>query len=425
MNVRIEKLVYGGEGLGHHEGSTVFVPFVLPGEIVRVRAVERKKKFIRGQALEIVEPAAGRATPSCRHFTVCRGCHYKHMPYEEQVRAKAEILRETLRRLGRIEWLGTIHTHASPPLGYRNRAQWKVRPLGAPGEPVRPALGYFRAGSNALCAVDECPVLSTKLTEVLRALQRLATSGELPATVREVEAFADAGDTQVLLNASLVTFDSSPAAFAERLRQAIPGVDTILLHESSGDRYELFGPGHINYSVAGGTYRVGHLSFFQVNRFLIDEMVHAVTAEAVGQRALDLYAGVGLFALALSRTFERVLAVESNPAAARDLVENLKPREATALAICADVEHFLRGVQETPDLVVLDPPRAGVEAAVLDRLIAFAPPRITYVSCDPSTLARDVSRLVGAGYRMAELHLFDVFPQTFHIESLVKLVRTK
>jgi len=425
MQVRIEKLVYGGEGLGHHEGSTVFVPFVLPGELVRVRAVERKKKFIRGQALEIIEPAAGRTTPPCPHFTACGGCHYQHMPYEEQLRTKAEILRETLRRLGRLEWPGDIQTHASPPLGYRNRAQWKVRPLSPPDGAAHPGIGYFRAGSNALCAVDECPVLSPKLAAVLRALQQLAARGELPATLREVEAFADASDTQVLLNASQVSFDGSPAAFAERLRAAIPGTETILLHESSRDRYELFGPGHITYAVAGGAYRVGHMSFFQVNRFLIEEMVRAVTADASGGHALDLYAGVGLFGLPLAHRFERVTAVESNPAAARDLVENLKVREGAAQAVGADVEQFLRGVNEAPDLVVLDPPRAGVEAAVLDRLIALVPPRITYVSCDPSTLARDLNRLTGAGYQIAELHLFDVFPQTFHIESLVQLVRTK
>jgi 23S rRNA (uracil1939-C5)-methyltransferase len=425
MQVRIEKLVYGGEGLGHHEGSTVFVPFVLPGELVRVRAVERKKKFIRGHAVEIVEPAAIRLAAPCPHFTACGGCHYQHMPYDEQLRAKTEILREALRRLGRVEWPGTIQTHASPPLGYRNRAQWKVRPRAGSEGTAQSALGYFRAGSNALCAVEECPVLSPKLAEVFQALCQLAAGGELPAGAREVEAFVDASDTQVLLNASLVSFDVPPATLAERLRRAVPAAETILFHESSRDRYELFGPGHISYAVANETYRVGHMSFFQVNRFLAEEMVRAVTHAAAGKHALDLYAGVGLFALPLSRGFERVTAVESNPPAARDLLENLKDSAPGAQAVGADVEEFLRQANETPDLVVLDPPRAGVEVAVLDRLTALAPPRITYLSCDPSTLARDLRSLTAAGYEIAELHLFDVFPQTFHIESLVQLVRAK
>lgn len=425
MNVKIEKLVFGGEGLGHSEGSTVFVPFVLPGELVRVRAVERKKKFVRGQPLEILEPAAGRVVPACPHFSTCGGCHYQHMPYEDQLRAKTDILRETLRRLGRIEWSGDIHAHASPPFGYRNRAQWKVRPLPAPEGPARPAIGYFRASSNALCAVTECPVLSPKLAEVLRGLQQLAADGQLPATLREVEAFADASDAAVMWSASLVTCDASPAQFAERLRATIPGVESILLHESSRDRYELFGVGHIAYAAAGTSYRVGHMSFFQVNRFLVEEMVRAVTVGEEGRSALDLYAGVGLFAVPLAKQFKRVTAVESNPAAARDLTENLKSHEPVAQAATAPVEEYLRAVNETPDFVVLDPPRAGVEATVLDRLLALAPPRITYVSCDPSTLARDLNRLTGGGYQIAELHLFDVFPQTYHIESLVKLDRVK
>lgn len=422
MDVKIEKLVYGGEGLGHCDGHTVFVPFVLPGEVVRVRAVERRKKFIRGQSLEIVEPAAGRAAAPCKHFTACGGCHYQHMPYDDQLRYKAEILRETLRRLGGIEWQGPIETHASPPLGYRNRAQWKVRPLGSGGA-ARPAIGYFRAGSNALCAVEECPILSPKLAEVFGALRKLAETGELPATLREIEGFVDASDSRVLLNASLVSFEGPPEALAEKLRAVIPGADTILLHESSRDRYELVGPGYIRYAAAGAHYRVGHLSFFQVNRFLVEEMMRVVIADAAGRLALDLFAGVGLFSLPLAQRFECVVAVEANPAAARDLTENLEARKEVAQAVNADAEKFLLNQTEAADYVVLDPPRAGVPAKTLERLAALAPPRIAYVSCDPSTLARDLRVLTGACYGITELHLFDVFPQTYHIESVVRLAR--
>jgi 23S rRNA (uracil1939-C5)-methyltransferase len=423
MDVRIEKLVYGGEGLAHHEGHTVFVPFVMPGEVVRVRAVERKKKFIRGRAEAIVEPAAGRAAPPCPHFTDCGGCHYQHMPYEDQLRAKADILRETLRRIGRIEWTGSIQTHASPPFGYRNRAQWKVRPLPQPGGAPRLSLGYFRAASNALCAVEECPVLSPALFAALRSLQRLAGEGALPETLREVEAFVDSDDAGLLLTASLVTFPDSLAALAETLRQAVPGAKSILLHESSRDRFELIGPGHLPCRVGGATYRVGHLSFFQANRFLIEEMVRVVVAGAEGRRGLDLFAGVGLFAAPLLERIEHITAVESNPAAARDLTENLKPQEARARAVNAEVEPFLAELKERPDFVVMDPPRAGVGAKALEHLAAAAPPRVTYVSCDPSTLARDLAVLAASGYRITELHLFDVFPQTYHIESIVQLAR--
>jgi 23S rRNA (uracil1939-C5)-methyltransferase len=390
---------------------------------VRLRPVERKKKFIRGHPLEIVQPAAGRATAPCPHFTECGGCHYQHIPYEDQLRFKAEILRETLRRLGRIEWQGTIETHASPAFGYRNRAQWKVRPLGGSDGSTRPAIGYFRAASNALCAVDECPILSPRLAETLRALQQLAAAGELPDALREVEAFADAEDARILLSASLASFDGPAENIATKLREVLPGAETILLHEASRDRFELFGPGFLTYRVAGVPFRVGHLSFFQVNRFLIEEMVRVVTSGAAGRTALDLYAGVGLFSRPLAEHFENVIAVEANPATARDLTENLKEHSAVAQAVNADAEQFVANLKEPPDFVILDPPRGGVAPALLERLAALAPPNITYLSCDPSTLARDLKTLTAAGYEIAEVHLLDVFPQTFHIESLVRLTK--
>src|SRR5208282_2194713 len=148
MDITIEKLIYGGEGLAHHNGSTVFVPFVIPAERVSASPVEQKKKFIRAQVERVLEPSPERAIPPCPHFGVCGGCDYQHIPYEAQLKYKTEILRETLRRIGRIEWLGEIAAHASPPWGYRNRAQWKIRPLGdANGSAL--GIGYFRANSTA------------------------------------------------------------------------------------------------------------------------------------------------------------------------------------------------------------------------------------------------------------------------------------
>lgn len=423
MNVKIEKLVYGGEGLGHHEGHTVFVPFVLPEEVVAVRALARKKKFVRGRVQHIVTPAPERAAPPCPHFTVCGGCHYQHIPYSAQLRYKAEILRETLGRLGGIQWDGPIETHGSPPLGYRNRAQWKIRP----GPDGKLALGYFQAGSTALCAVNVCPILSPRLEQVLAALSSLLAADRLPRALREVEAFADSSDTCILLNAALANFTTAPAALAETLRSAVPGVETILLQDSTSERMELFGPGFLHYRVGEDTCRVGHLSFFQVNRFLIEEMAREATRESEGRLAVDLFAGVGLFTLPLARRFERVVAVESNVAAARDLAANVEAGRAAVLARTGSAEEFLRGWSDTPELVLLDPPRSGLPRAALERLRVLGPERIHYVSCDPATLARDLRGLTGEGagarYELTEIHLFDVFPQTFHIESLVRLRR--
>jgi len=421
MNIKIEKLVYGGEGLGHHEGNTVFVPFVLPEEVVAVRPVERRKKFVRGRIEQVVTPSPQRTTAPCPHFGVCGGCHYQHIPYEAQLQYKTEILRETLGRIGRIEWKNSIRAHPSPPFGYRNRAQWKIRPASDAGAAD---IGYFQAGSTSFCAVDVCPILSPRLAECLAALARLLAQSELPATLREAEAFVDSSDTKVLLNASLESFDRAPDALADIFRGALPGVETILLHEGRGDRFELFGAGYLHYEACETPYRIGHLSFFQVNRFLVEELVRAVLGEEEGRLALDLFAGVGLFTVPLARRFARVVGVESNLAAARDLEANLQESGAGEHAN-AEAGEFLARWRDTPDLVVLDPPRAGVPPRALARLKEIAPARLTYLSCDPATLARDLSVLTAGkgGYEIREIHLFDVFPQTYHIESLVRLSR--
>ncbi len=423
MEVKIEKLVYGGEGLARHEGQTVFVPFVLPDEVVSVRLIDRKKKFIRGRVQQVLTPSPQRTSPPCPHFGVCGGCDYQHIPYDAQLEYKVEILRETLRRIGRVEWQGPIAAHASPPFGYRNRAQWKVRPSAEAG---KSAIGYFQAGSSVLCAVKECPVLSPRLEETLDVLRGLLAGGKLAAPLREVEAFADSADAKILLNIALEDFSVAPAAVTDALRAALPTVETFLLHDHSQDRFELFGPGFIDYKAAGMHYRVGHLSFFQVNRFLVGKLVDAVLADERGALALDLFAGVGLFTLPLAQRFERVIGVESDVAAARDLQTNIESSQSRAQQVNSTVESLLAEWNAKPDFVVLDPPRAGVPPEALARLEKLAPACIAYLSCDPSTLARDLGPLVHAqdsGYEITEVHLFDLFPQTYHIESLVRLRR--
>ena len=424
MRVKIEKLVYGGEGLAHADGRTLFVPFVLPDEVAAVRVTEQKKKFARGRVETLVEASPARVAAPCPHFTRCGGCHYQHIPYEAQLQYKETILRESFARLGRIEWSGPIAVHASPPFGYRNRAQWKVRRK--EGD-ERPAIGYFEAGSSALCAVEECAVLSPRLAETLATFRGLLSRGLLGRLI-EVEAFADAEDRQMLLTASFSSLEgAAPESVARTLREELPGIESILLHDGSRDRFELIGPGFLHYRVGEAAYRVGHLSFFQVNRFLLAMLVGAVTNDARGELALDLFAGVGLFSLPLAQNFERTVAVEGNPAAARDLGENLRAAVtgasgATAEAVNQEAEVFLAQQHETPGLLVLDPPRAGLAQKLVQQILALGAPEIRYLSCDPATLARDLGALA-MRYEIVEVCLFDLFPQTYHLESLVRLKR--
>src|ERR1700676_4580598 len=428
MEVKIEKLVYGGDGLAHHEGQTVFVPLVLPGELVSIAPAERKKKFVRGRLERVVEAAPERVAAPCPYFGRCGGCHYQHIPYEAQLRYKTDILRETLGRIGRVRWDGPIETHASAPFGYRNRTQWKIR-TAQEGSAAPGGIGYFEAGSTRLCAVDECPILSPRLAETLNKLRTLAASGKTLSAIDEIEAFVDAADEKILLNLSSERLTDSPETTASALRAALPWVESILVQDRRADKFELFGPGYLSYLAGGADFRVGHLSFFQVNRFLIDALIEGVLGDSKGRLALDLFAGVGLFTVPLTKRFDRVIGVESNLAAAKDLEVNHQSSGGKSTAHRhTTAEAFLSLWHETPDLVVLDPPRAGVEPETLTRLKKLAPWRINYLSCDPATLAHYLAALVGSQeqpglYEIRDINLFDIFPQTYHMEALVRLKR--
>jgi 23S rRNA (uracil1939-C5)-methyltransferase len=429
LRLSIEKLVYGGDGLGHAEGNTVFTPFVLPGEVVRAEVKSRKKKTVWAKALEVVEPAAARVKAPCPHFGICGGCNYQHIEFAEQTRLKIGILRETLSRLGGISWAGEIAAHSAEPYGYRNRAQWAVR-SGMPR-----ALGYFLPESSVIMPVDTCPVLSPRLAETFGLLQEMARSGKLPTGILEIEAFADSADEKIALNVAFDAYPKPAAELAEYFRAELPKIESLLLLDQKKERFELTGPGYLTHQAGGFSFRVSHLSFFQVNRFLIEELLAAVTKGAKGKLALDLYAGVGFFTLPLAKTFTKVVSVDANLAATRDLYANAELAGVEVTTHNEHTEDFLKKPQDRPDLVVLDPPRSGLGAEAAGKLVELGAPEVIYLSCDPSTLARDLAVLTGSAKKPAEIaaagpfyeitaiDMFDLFPQTFHIETLVRLRR--
>jgi len=417
MNVRIEKLVYGGDGLARQAGAAVFIPFVLPGEEAKVRITERRKKFWRGEALNISARSPDRVEAPCPYFTNCGGCHYQHAAYDAQLRYKEEILRETLRRVGRIEWEGPVALHSSPPWHYRNRAQWKIRPDGAGAE-----IGYVRAASDSLCAVSQCPIISPLLERTLGALRELLREDTRFEGLREVECFADHADEHITLTAEFTGWPRGAAQLATVLQERIAGLQSVLFGNARRQKEMVWGDGFLTYQAAGHEYRVSHGSFFQVNRYLIDKLGERVAAVAgEGAVALDLFSGVGLFSLLLAKECGRVFAVESNLTAARDLDVNAQGAKGNIEAWHADVAEFLRKSRTTPDAVVLDPPRAGLSPDALHRLCKLRPARIVYVSCEPSTLARDLAAFRERGYALAGIDLFDLFPETYHMESLALL----
>jgi len=425
--VSIEKLVYGGDGLAHAGERTVFVPFVLPGEEVRVALKSQKKRTAWAAPVEIVKAAETRITPKCSHFKVCGGCQYQHIESSQQPELKQGILRETLSRLGGISWPGEIKRHTATPFEYRNRAQWAVRSA------MPRAMGYFLPESSQIVPVDECPVLSPLLAKSFQQLQDRTRSNSLPGQIEEIEAFADSSDEKLALNVAFHEFTESPATLFKFFRDALPQLESLLLLDQKKNRFELSGPGFLTHQASGFNFRVSHLSFFQVNRFLIEDLLQSVVSGKKGMLALDLYAGVGFFSLPLAKTFERVIGVDANLAAIRDLRSNA---EAAGLAIASHnlhTEEFLKKLDEKPDLVVLDPPRSGLGQSTAAKLAEIQAPEIVYLSCDPSTLARDLAVLLqtermptGAKpnaprYELASVELFDLFPQTHHIETLVHL----
>jgi 23S rRNA (uracil1939-C5)-methyltransferase len=383
-SVKIEKWVYGGEALARLDGRVVLAPFVLPGETVRLDVDDG----IHTGLAEVLAPSPERVTPPCPLFTRCGGCHYQHAPYAFQLARKVEILREQLRRVGKIEYTGEIETISGPPLGYRNRAQFHI----AEGR-----IGYLAPRSHALVPVSgECPISSPRLNRALAEMRERLSDSRFPRFVHSLEIFTN--ETEVQVNALEA---DRPVARS--------------FYDWCGSTVA------VDYATSVGTFRVSPRSFFQVNRFLIEPLVDAALDGAAGKTALDLYAGVGLFALPMARRFENVIAVESGVTAARDLEVNAARAEVRLQTERARVEDFLRSFAETPDFVLADPPRAGLDKPVVAQLERLAPPRITIVSCDPATLARDLAAL--ASYRIERLTLADLFPQTYHMETIAQLVR--
>lgn len=429
------KLVYGGEALGFHEGHTVLVPRVLPGERAEVEEFRRQKSVIHARPLRIVEPSPHRVQPPCPYFGLCGGCQYQHFPHAAQIDAKAEILRETLRRLGSVKWEDAIPTHTGPAWNYRSQAQFKV----AKGPDGAAALGFFEAKSNKLIPIDACPILSPRLNALLAILRGESWISEL-ANGREFELLADDRDNKVMLTLTGNWSNQQAEPLARKCLDGLAGVSTVAFANEGG--VEVYGEPHLTYRVGQFTYRISPTTFFQSARFLLPEFVAAVVppvsasggadpnvgaespeGKKIGGLAIDLFAGVGLFTLPLATQFDQVIAVEVHPRAATDLAVNTRSVPGSKIrTIQATAFDFLRRcAQSEPELVVMDPPRAGVGTAALKLLVALRPKRLHYVSCSPPTLARDLGFLLKDGYRLDSLELFDFFPHTYHIESLAQL----
>lgn len=402
LNVQLTSMAHGGEAVGHYEGKAIFVPYGIPGESVRVEIVQDKGRFAHARLLEVLSASPHRVQPPCPYFGVCGGCHWQHVAYAAQLEYKRSIIQTQLQRIA-----GLPNAMAHPTLGmadpwhYRNHVQFSVSEDGQ--------LGFMAANSHKVIPIEHCLLLHPLLEELLDAMDI-----ELPGLQRlSLRAGIHTGDQMIIFE---MESDQPP-----ELEVDLPVSCVLLL--SDGTPVTLLGSSCIREQVAGRMYRISAPSFFQVNTHQAEALVSQVcTYLSAGPEhtVLDAYCGVGVFALSLAATAKRVLGIESNAAAIADAQANAAGMDNVSF-LCGRVEEVAPTLAISTPLLVVDPPRTGLDRQALSALVQLAPTRIVYVSCDPATLARDVKSLLASGYHLREVQPIDMFPQTYHIECVAVL----
>ncbi len=400
ITVELTTYAYGGESLGRlPDGRAVFVPFALPGETVQVRLVEEKAGYARGELQAVLIASPDRVLPRCSHYTLCGGCHYQHIPYEKQLEIKTTILRDQLERIARLKNPPIEPCVASPnPFNYRNHVQFHLTSQGK--------LGYQQMRSNKTFALQECHLPE----EALNQLWPLLDFEPMPGLKRIHLRQGIEEDTILVLESNE----------AEPPEVSVEDLAVSVVFQGPESNQVLAGSEYVVIEVLEHNFRVSAGSFFQVNIPVVEAMVSHLLEQLLVQSndtVLDIYAGVGLFSAFLAPAAERLIAIESDENACEDFAINLNEFDNVEL-YQATAEEVLPDLEVRPHVIIVDPPRAGIGRQAMDGILAMSPEILAYVSCDPATLARDARRLIEAGYLLKQITPFDVFPQTYHIESI-------
>ena len=406
FELTLHGMAHGGRAVGRHGGKAIFVPYAIPGERITARITDDRKRYAFAEGVTLLEASPHRVVPRCAHFGPggCGGCHFQHIAYEAQLQFKREIVVDQLQRIGGFADPPVLPTLPSPqPWGYRSHATFHVNAEGR--------LCFVGTDDTSLVPIEECHILRPELLELLTLLDL-----DVPELERvRLQVGSDPDDRMIVLS---TRDDSVPELLAD-----LPVSVNFLL--SDNEPVNLIGESHVNYTVHGRTFRVTAGGFFQVNLPVAERLVELVLDRLAlqgNEAVLDLYAGVGLFTAFLAERAALVTSVESYPPAVTDADANLADLDNVDL-IEGNVEDVLPALSELYDAVVLDPPRSGVHVRALDALGELAPQTIVMVSCEPSTLARDAQRLARKGYRLLSVQPVDMFPQTYHVESVAHFVR--
>jgi 23S rRNA (uracil1939-C5)-methyltransferase len=402
--LNLDSFAYGGECFGRlPDGKATFVPYVLPGEKVRIRLVEEKRGFARGELVEVLAAAPERTEPRCPHFyragmgEPCGGCHYQHIPYERQIQAKAEILRDQLQRIGKLKDPPLQPTVPCPnPWYYRNYVQFHLA--------AEAQLGFVGTKQSVI-PIQECHLPAEELIELWEQLEIDVIPG-----LDRIGLRMGAGDERMVV---LESNDPEPVEMQLDLRVSV-------IHNGPGGTLVLGGDDHIVIEVLERPFRVSADSFFQVNTAMAEKMIlHLLENLGIGKQdtLIDAYCGVGLFSAFLAPKVARLIGIEVHPRACEDFVVNLDEFENVELYE-AQVSDVLPSLDVQSNILVADPPRAGLGRATLEGIQSLQPRTIAYISCDPATLGRDARSLVEMGYQLGQVTPFDLFPQTYHIESI-------
>lgn len=429
--IQIDKLVYGGDGLGRlPEGEVFFVPWSAPGDRALIERLPGTQKPSRGRIETLINPSPDRTEARCSVFGACGGCQWQHMTPAAQRTWKRNIVVESLQRIGKIENPPVLEVLGSDEASwrYRNRVQWEIEPEGDTLDTPHHKLGYYQAQSHDVVEFDVCHIIPAPLNQIASWLREaLKSQSKLASGVLRIEAFINqTGQVLITLEA-----DANPdlQTLARNLQAAFPqvlGVVHMQQHRQQARYQTLAGQNSLNETLGGQSYRISAGSFFQTNTPAAEKILETLDAWLQPETAslLDLYAGVGVFSIHLNRRIRRILAIESSLTAMQDAQHNLQAVGAHHIALkTGDARRILKSLNEKFDAAIVDPPRSGCQPEVLHWLNQHIRKQLLYVSCNPTTLARDLKTLIEVGWKLEQVQPIDMFPQTYHIETVVSLRR--